>query len=182
MGKCVELDHFVEDIVIKRDRLLLDALYLACWLFIVMTSMIAVLGLQAALMGFGLVSLLVALLCAGLSAAAYVAKDWLKVEYDYTFTNGVLEFARVMRSSRRKELGSVHVAHAAACGHVAHEAFRRYVSMRDVEKKNWFLNRDGNLFYMYWIKEGKKYLIVLEPSGEMVEMIRRYLPDGVYQG
>ena len=53
--------------------------------------------------------------------------------------------------------------------------------MTDIEKKNWFCNRDGNLFYFYYVKENKKHMIVIEPSEEMVDMIRRYLPAGVYQ-
>ena len=56
------------------------------------------------------------------------------------------------------------------------------MAMKDVEKKNWFANRDGNLFYFYYVKESKKHMIIIEPSEEMVEMIRQYLPAGVYQG
>lgn len=76
----------------------------------------------------------------------------------------------------------MNVANVAACGHVAHDSFRRYLSMKDVEKKNWFLNRDGNLFYFYYVKENKKHMIIIEPSEEMVGMIVRYVQPGVYQG
>ena len=54
--------------------------------------------------------------------------------------------------------------------------------MKDVEKKNWFLNRDGNLFYFYYVKENRKHMIIIEPSEEMVGMITRYVQAGVYQG
>ncbi|MFR5788500.1 MAG: hypothetical protein ACLUHE_16290 [Christensenellales bacterium] len=57
-----------------------------------------------------------------------------------------------------------------------------YLSMKDIEKKNWFCNRDGNLFYFYYVKENKKHMIVIEPSEEMVDMIRRYLPAGGLSG
>ena len=43
-------------------------------------------------------------------------------------------------------------------------------------------NRDGNLFYFYYVKDNEKNMIIIEPSEEMVEMIKRYLPVGVYQG
>ena len=84
-------------------------------------------------------------------------------------------------TAKRKELGSMNVKNVSACGHVAGSGFRRYLSMKDIEKKNWFCNRDGNLFYFYYVKENKKHMIVIEPSEEMVDMIRRYLPAGVYQ-
>ena len=128
-----------------------------------------------------------ALILAGLMAAAFAVllfflKDNLKVEYEYTFTNGSLDFAKVFRQAKRKELGSMNVKNVSACGHVAGDSFRRYLAMKDVEKKNWFANRDGNLFYFYYVKESKKHMIIIEPSEEMVEMIRQYLPAGVYQG
>ena len=65
---------------------------------------------------------------------------------------------------------------------MAHESFQRYLSMKDVEKKNWFLNRDGNLFYFYYVKDNKKHMIIIEPSEEMVEMIRKCVEPGVFQG
>ena len=87
-----------------------------------------------------------------------------------------------MRSAKRKELGSMNVANVAACGHVAHQSFQKFLAMKDVNKRNWFLNRDGNLFYFYYVKENKKNMIIIEPSEEMVDMIRHYLPVGLYQG
>ena len=47
---------------------------------------------------------------------------------------------------------------------------------------NWFINRDGNLVYFYYVKDNEKKMIIFEPSEDMVEMIKRYLPVGVYQG
>ena len=76
----------------------------------------------------------------------------------------------------------MNVANVTACGHVAHQSFQKFLAMKDVNKRNWFLNRDGNLFYFYYVKESRKNMIIIEPSEEMVEMIRQYLPFGVYQG
>ena len=87
-----------------------------------------------------------------------------------------------MHGAKRKELGSMNVANVSACGHVAHDSFRKFLAMKDVKRRNWFLNRDGNLFYFYYVKDNQKNMIVIEPSEEMVEMIRRYVPAGVYQG
>ena len=74
------------------------------------------------------------------------------------------------------------VANVAACGHVAHQSFQKFLAQKDVEKKNWFLNRDGNLFYFYYVKDNKKHMIIIEPSEEMVGMIRKYAAPGAYQG
>ena len=176
------MDNFKEDVVCSRNRLLPNILYVVSWVMIVLFGLYALLLLQVIFFDFTVSGLVVLAASAGLAVFLFFFKDNLKLEYEYTFTNGVLDFAKVLRSARRKELGSMNVANVSACGHVAHDSFRRFLAQKDVEKKNWFLNRDGNLFYFYYVKENKKHMIIIEPSEEMVEMIRNYVPAGVYQG
>lgn len=176
------MDNFKEDIVGRHSNVLPNILYALCWICIVAFGLYAMLMLQVLMMQFDVTTLVIALLAAASAVLLFFMKDQLKLEYEYTFTNGLIDFAKVMRQAKRKELGSMNVKNVSACGHVAHDSFRRFLSMKDVEKKNWFLNRDGNLFYFYYVKESKKHMIIIEPSEEMVEMIRQYLPAGVYQG
>ena len=176
------MDNFKEDIVSSRSTLLPNILYVISWIFVVIFGLYALLMLQVLFVAFSASGLIITVLSAAAAVLLFLFKDNLKVEYEYTFTNGSLDFAKVMRGARRKELGSMNVANVSACGHVAHDSFRRFLAQKDVEKKNWFLNRDGNLFYFYYVKENKKHMIIIEPSEEMVEMIRNYVPAGVYQG
>lgn len=176
------MDHFKEDIVSPRAKVLSNVLYVLCWVFIVLFGGYALMMLQVVMLQFSVTGLVTVLMAAAFAVLLFFLKDNLKVEYEYTFTNGSLDFAKVFRQAKRKELGSMNVKNVSACGHVAGDSFRRYLAMKDVEKKNWFANRDGNLFYFYYVKESKKHMIIIEPSEEMVEMIRQYLPAGVYQG
>ena len=176
------MDNFKEDIVSSRSTLLPNILYVISWIFVVIFGLYALLMLQVLFVAFSVSSLLITALSAAAAVLLFLLKDNLKVEYEYTFTNGSLDFAKVLRGAKRKELGSMNVANISACGHVAHDSFRRYLSMKDVEKKNWFLNRDGNLFYFYYVKENKKHMIVIEPSEELVQMMIPYFQAGVYQG
>lgn len=176
------MDNFKEDIVVSRNQTLPSILYAICWIFLVIFGLYALLMLQVLFVAFDVLTLLMTALSAGAALALFFIKDNLKVEYEYTFTNGSLDFAKVMRGAKRKELGSMNVANVAACGHVAHDSFRRFLSMPGVQKKNWFLNRDGNLFYFYYKKDDQNHMIIIEPSEEMVGMIRNYLAAGVYQG
>ena len=70
-----------------------------------------------------------------------------------------------------------------SCGSVNHPSFKRYLSDKTIKKHNWFLNRDNNLVYFFFNKNNVKHLVVLEPSDEMLEMIksRNYLNFGVWQ-
>lgn len=176
------MDNFREDIVTAHNRVLGSILYVLCWVFLVFFGLNAIVMLNVMMYAFSVYTLLMLLLSAGAAVLLFLLKDYFKVEYEYTFTNGSLDFAKVMRGVKRKELGSMNVANVAACGHVAHENFQKYLAMRDVNRRNWFLNRDGNLFYFYYVKENRKNMIIIEPSEEMVEMIKKYLPVGVYQG
>ena len=175
-------DHFKEDIIVRHNRTIPNILYILCWGVLVLFGAIAFMTLQLILVNFSFSSLLILVIGAGGAVFLYFFKDEFKTEYEYTFTNGSLDFAKVLRSARRKELGTMNVKNVSACGHVAHPSFQRFLSMPGLQKKNWFLNRDGNLFYFYYEKEGGKHMIVIEPSEEMVDMIRKYLPVGVYQG
>ena len=176
------MDNFKEDVVSSRNRLLPNILYVVSWVMIVLFGVYAMLLLQGVFYDFNVSTLIMTVASAALAVFLFLYTDNLKLESEYTFTNGTLDFAKVLRSARRKELGSMNVANVSACGHVAHDSFRRFLAQKDVEKKNWFLNRDGNLFYFYYVKENKKHMIIIEPSEEMVEMIRNYVPAGVYQG
>ena len=176
------MDNFKEDVVSSRNRLLPNILYVVSWVMIVLFGVYAMLLLQVVFYDFNVSALIMTVASAALAVFLFLYKDNLKLEYEYTFTNGTLDFAKVLRSARRKELGSMNVANVSACGHVAHDSFRRFLAQKDVEKKNWFLNRDGNLFYFYYVKENRKHMIIIEPSEEMVGMIVRYVQPGVYQG
>ena len=176
------MDHFKEEVVLPRNNLLGNILYVLCWVLIVVFGLYGMLMLQMLMFSFNIGTILLTVLSIGAAVLLFLLKDHFKLEYEYSFTNGSLDFAKVMRSVKRKELGSMNVANVSACGHVAHQSFQKFLAMKDVTKRNWFLNRDGNLFYFYYVKENKKNMIIIEPSEEMVEMIRHYLPVGVYQG
>ena len=53
--------------------------------------------------------------------------------------------------------------------------------MPGIKRMNWFLNREAELYYFYYSKEQGKNIIILEPSAEMTELIRKYLPRGAWQ-
>jgi hypothetical protein len=151
---------------------------------IILFGLIAVMLLNTTVLAlrFDVPGILLLLLTGGVSVLLYLRKDRLRVEYEYTFTNGELDFAKVYANARRKELGSMRVRNVEACGWVRHASFQRYVTMPGLRKDNWFLNRKANLFYFYFLKEGKKRLIVIEPSDEMARLIRQYAAQSAFQG
>jgi hypothetical protein len=53
--------------------------------------------------------------------------------------------------------------------------------MPGLKMMNWFLNRNAELLYFFYQKDGAKKMIICEPSEEMVGMIKQSLPRGVFQ-
>jgi len=46
--------------------------------------------------------------------------------------------------------------------------------MKDVKRLDYFLNGKSRLYYLFFIRDGKKTLLLIEPSQEMVNMMAQY--------
>lgn len=175
------MDHFMEEVVVKHNRVLEDATYILSNIVMVVAGLLAVLLLQPLFSSFSVIGLAAFLLSAGVAVLLFLFKDRLRTEYEYTFTNGDLDFAQVFNNQKRKTLGTMRVKNVEAFGPVNSNEFRKLINMPGLTQKKWFLNRDGNLHYFYYQKEGARTIIVLEPSQELVDLIRKYLPANAYR-
>lgn len=179
----MNMDHFLEEVVVKRKNGINRILYYLSWLIMFFSGLFAVMSLYGIMGqgGFNLIALITTLVFAGIAAYIFFFHDRLLTEYEYTFTNGALDFAEVYNNKKRKSLGSLNVKTVDAFGKVSSGSFQRYLNMPNVKRMNWFLNRDSELYYFFFSKDSVKKMIVFEPSEEMVGMIKQYIPRGVYQ-
>ena len=175
------MDHFMEEVVVKRNRAVQNILYVAANIVMVICALFALLGLQLIFVQFSVLALVELLAYIGVAVFLFLRRDRLRTEYEYTFTNGELDFAQVFNNQKRKTLGTMRVKNVEAFGPVDSNNFRKLINMPGLTRRNWFLNRDSKLYYFYYQKESSKNIIVLEPSQELVDMIRKYLPHGAYQ-
>ena len=177
----MNMDHFLEEVVVKRNSTVNRIVYYFSWVIMIISGLFAMLQLQVIFREFNVYSLVVTLVSAGIAAYIFFFHDRLLTEFEYTFTNGALDFAEVYNNKKRKSLGSLNVKTVEAFGKVSSGSFQRYLKMPDVKRMNWFLNRDAELYYFFFSKDSQKKMIILEPSEEMVGMIQQYIPRGVYQ-
>ena len=182
------MDNFKEEIVTKHRAGLNTAVYYFCWVPIVLFGIVGIFELQGVIQSIGRASfpwadLILAVILIGTAVLLYLKKDSLRVEYEYTFTNGTLDVAMVLNNSKRKYLAEIPLKLVESCGSVNCPAFNRYINDSGVKKHNWFLNREANLIYLYFTKNAVRHLAVIEPSAEMQQMIRSkgYLSYGVWQ-
>ena len=181
-------DHFLEEVVIKQKNTVNRILYYFSWVLIVIAGLAAMLAFNSITRGLAagagaqvLPSAALFLVSGGIAVYTYMIHDKFLTEYEYTFTNGALDFAEVYNNKKRKALGSLNVRNVEAFGKVSSSAFQRYLNMPGIKRMNWFLNREAELYYFYFTKDSDKKMIILEPSEEMVDYIRKYLPNGAYR-
>ena len=175
------MDRFLEEVAVKRNRTMDEIMYYLSWLLLIVFGVLGFLCLQVLLMAFDAVTLVSTLAFIGMAVYLWFTHDRFRTEYEYTFTNGSLDFAMVFNNKKRKSLGSLNVAKVDAFGKVSSGSFRRHSSGKEVKHLRWFLNREAELYYLAFSKEGKKSLIIFEPSEEMVGYIKHYLPYGAHQ-
>ena len=174
------MDHFMEEVVVKKQKGFQNAVYYLSGVLMVVMAIIGLFILSNLLMAFNLIDLAIVLIFLGCAVLLYLKKDTLRTEYEYTFTNGELDFAKVFNNQKRKSLGTLRVKNVESFGPVEGEAFRKLINMPGLTRNNWFLNRDAALYYFYYCKDSKKTIIVLEPSKELVGYIQKYLAHGVF--
>ena len=175
------MDHFLEEVVTKRNNTVNRIIYYFSWVIMIIAAVFASLTLGTLTMNFNWMSVITIVVSAGIAVYIWFFHDKLLTEYEYTFTNGSLDFAEVYNNKKRKSLGSLNVRNVEAFGKVDSESFRRYISMPGIKKMNWFLNREAEVYYFYFTKESDRKIIIFEPSEEMVSYIRQYLPNGAYR-
>ena len=182
----MDMDDFLEIIAVRHRQGMYTLLYYLCWALLIGLALVAafmlsnVVGMnpETGSMVFSWQNLLFTLVFGGAAFLLWRGSDNLRVEYDYTFTNGNLDVSRVLNNKRRKYLTALEMKDVIRCGPAAGPAFEKTLKEPGVKVHNWFVNRDAKLYFFYFQRKGVKHMIVLELTDEMVAMIRsrNYLP------
>ena len=112
------MDHFLEEVVVKHKNGLNRALYYFSWIIIVFSAIIASMTLGTLSTNFSWFSVILIVITGGVAVYTYFFHDKLLTEYEYTFTNGALDFAEVYNNKKRKSLGSLNVRNVEAFGNL----------------------------------------------------------------
>lgn len=185
-------DNFLEEVATKRNRGMQTILLAVSTVLMIIMAIYGMMGLNTVIYmfsgAFGDVPLATSIFAAvevilslGVAVLLYLFRDRIRTEYEYTFTNGQMDFAQVFNNKKRKNLGTMNIRNVEAMGLVASGSFNRYINMKDVKRSNWFVNRDAQLFYFYFSKDNQKRMIIIEVSDDMLALIKRYAAQGTYQ-
>lgn len=170
------MDNFKEEIIVRKQGRIINALgYSLCWCFLVLFGLVGMMGLSGILnLQFNVSNFVTLLVGGGVAFLMWRYKDNFRIEYEYSFTNGEMDYAMVLGNTRRKPLASVRMREVEAGGWVDGAAYEKYAAMKDVKHLDYFINSKQRLYFLYFIRDGKKTLLLMEPSNEMVEMMSKY--------
>ena len=181
------MDQFLEQVASKRSSGAQSLSIALAWAVMIITGLYGLLLFTQITYAFaesvtaGIIQIVAAVIFLGTAVLIFLFKDRLRTEYEYTFTNGTLDFAAVYNNNKRKALGTMNLKNIKACGKVASGSFNRYINMQGLKRSNWFANREADLFYIYFEKDSAKRIIIMEPNEEMERLIRGAVPQGAYQ-
>ena len=182
------MDDFLEQVARRKRQGLFTLLYVLLWAVVILSGLNAMIWLPMFMgssdegLTFHFIPLVIGLVSAAIAFLAWRRTDYCRVEYDYAFTNGILDVSKVLNNRRRRYLTALDMKDVVRCGPAKGPAFQKTLQEAGLKKHNWFLNRDANLYYFYFVKNNVKHMAVMELHQEMVDMIRSksYLQKGVW--
>ncbi len=174
------MDLFREESVHKVDTGANTIVFVLAYVGMVLFGFIAV-NLIMGIFGGNLnpISIALFVVFAGLTYGCFILRNNQKVEYDYTFTNGTLDIAKVINNTKRKKLMTTNVKEFEILASTSDDGFKRMLSHPGIKKYNYFLNKGGGLYYGVFNHEGAKSIMVFEPSDEMVKLFKVVNPRNV---
>lgn len=185
------MDDFLEQVVGRKKRLAHEIAFYGLWGIVPVAGIFSCISLTdifaASAQGgvqFRFPALLQAVLGALIAFAAWRGTFAMRVEYDYTFTNGILDVARVLNGRRRVPLASVETNRLTSAGVVEGDRYRACIGERGLKIHSWYLNRDAKRYFFCFEKDGVRQMMLLELNDAMAERIfqPRYLRSDVWDG
>lgn len=92
------MDNFKEEVVTRRQGRVLNALgYVMSWFLLVCFGLVGLMGLSNLMaLNFDVPSVVALVLGGGVAFLLFRYKDNFRIEYEYSFTNGEMDFAMVL--------------------------------------------------------------------------------------
>ncbi len=178
-------DVFCEEIVVRKKQGIFNILYYTLNLFMYVFILLAIIGLQGILQGLGntetlMTSVIWFLAFASLSVLIFFFKDNFKTDYEYSFTNGILDIAQVKNNKKRKEIMSVDTKkELEIVSPIMTDEFNKYQSMSGIKKVNVWLNRDMKKYFAVIRKDSQRIMLVFEPSEGFMAVLKKHNPQKV---
>jgi hypothetical protein len=175
------MDNFLDVITVRKKKGLYNLLYFLASLFMIVIALIAVFFMNSIItpQGISIPAIIIFVVLAGVAFLLFWSRSFIRIDYDISFTNGLVEIARVANNVKRKELIKFYMKNVDAAAPTTSPNFNRYSSMKDIKKINASLNKDEKKFFLVVKVKDATNLIIIEHNEELITLMKQYNPLNV---
>lgn len=170
------MDIFLEQLVKKKRgfKELLTVLFSILGVLVVLWFLPIVFIIPG--IGFALFAV-----CVILIYLLYFLITSINQEFEYCFTNGILDVDKIINMRKRKKVLEINVRKMEVMGNKAAPEYRRYLEDSNVKKVYACTHKDAEdlCFLVYSDESGKTVMLLFNPNEKIIDAIRRYNPQKV---
>ena len=112
----------------------------------------------------------------------YIVSQNAKIDFDYTYTNGLIEITRILRKNKRKDLVVCEMKDVVVVAKSKTDPVKPYIGRR-MKTFDCTSHEEGVSYYTMIVrndKTGAETKVLFEPGEEMLSVMHRISPDKVY--
>ncbi len=112
----------------------------------------------------------------------YFATQNTKIEYDYTYTNGMLEITKIKRRNKRQELLDCEMKDVVVVAPSRTDPVKPYIG-RNMTTFDCISHEEGVPYYTMIVREPKterEIKVLFEPGEELLQAMKKASPDKVH--
>lgn len=112
----------------------------------------------------------------------YFVSQNAKMDFDYTYTNGLIEITRILRKTRRKDLVVCDMKDVVVIAKSKTDPVKAYIG-RTMKTYDCTSHEEGIPYYTMIVRDdktGAETKVLFEPGEEMLDIMHRISPDKVY--
>lgn len=177
-------EDFYECTSVPRNEKLQKVLYNICNVVFTALAVLLCIFLFFLLMLYDVGFLTLSALAALIMIIVYFLKRRLLVYYDYTFIRGEIRIVKIVNGKNRKFFSTVYCKDILQVGKVGSASFETLTSAGDLKIRmatSNGKNAEAKLFYIFYLGDGEKNVIVIECDEKMLSYIVSYCGKGVVE-
>lgn len=170
------MDIFVEQLVKKKRGVKELLTVFASILGAILLLWVMTFAFVFPFIGFGIFAV-----CVVCMYLLYFLITSINQEYEYCFTNGILDVDRIINMRKRKKMLEINVRKMELMGNRTSVEFRKYMEDSSVKKVYASSSKDAEdlCFLIFPHESGKNYMLLFNPNEKITDAIRRFNPQKV---
>ncbi|WP_026487606.1 DUF6106 family protein [Caldanaerobius polysaccharolyticus] len=173
------MDNFHEEVVKKKNMAVNNLIYYISYFFMIVFGLMSLNFLFSIFARLSIASIIGTVLTGAITYGLYVLRNNQKVEYEYTFTNGDIDIAKVIMNSKRVPILSTNVKEFEIIAPVNSESYKRISHNINSYKVYRAYTNTDRLYYGIFNHNSKRSFLVFEPSDQLLKLLKMYNPKNV---